>query len=636
MMAEGAHPYWIPTEAVLLYALVPLVILSAIVLFLAPGMLLAIAAGRGTTVPVWLLSAVPFSLGSAMLLVELTRVLLTPATMGVVPGLCMLGWIGVTTAIASVVSRRRAVPWPVSRRNDWFPLVAAAIGVIVIYLGLTPKFLWESFNGDGAHAFEISRILLHQPWPFFPASAGPVSVFPGTTSMLFAFPNAWFIRLLGPIEPAVRVPWLVYLPLTVLGLQALAEAGVRRLERRTQAALWVGLMPFVFAMAFSATYSPYHADIALPAVQDTLLVVCFLGFLHAMVRREWSWVAAFGLLTYISLPNGFLLMGFWLLAELLVMRPRPWGVATRGALLMGAFLLVAAGFVAVLRWSGQTLPGGEYGFARTIPDLLRIDITQWRRGIYLLVGGAIFPVATLVLWRAQDHLARRVTLVVLGYFLLFSVQARFSLHHLVPAMLLPLVVAARLPPNKQPAANQYHFAWLVAALVAVVLSLPSSFAVVTAARQVGMRITQDVGSYDASDPAVFAASKLLGKALPYEWDPQVPTRAYGGSALAWLHYARAGRPDGRTTYHLTRRDAMAGSPAAPFTADSLFRLDVLDARTYADHLALRPPTNTHAPIYQVPRASLYGINGPNTINLTSLLTRVGRRIGLGRPEKESP
>ncbi len=634
LLAEGARPYWVPAEALLLYGIVPLVVLSAIVLFLAPGMLLALTTGRGRSTPVWLLSAVPFSLGAAFLVAEVARAFLTARA----SGWLMFGALGLSTVTAFLFSRRRELPWPGATLRDWFPVGSAVIGMLLLYLMLVPKLLWESFNGDGAHAFAISRLLLNSPWPFFPESAGPVAAFPGTTSMLFAFPNAWFIQLFGPLESAIRLPFLLYTPLVVLGVQALAEEGDRPLATRTQLAIWAGVLPFVLAMAFSASYSPYHADIALPGVQDTLLVVCVLGFLHAMVRREWAWAAGFGLLSYISLPNGLLLMGFWLLAELVVMRPRPWSVAARGALLLVACMVAAASFAVVLHWTGQTPPGGEYGLARTIADVLRIDLTQWRRVVYLLVGGAVFPVGTLLLWRKQDQVSRRVTLMVLAYFLFFFVQTRFSLHHLVPAMILPLVVAARLRPIEQPASTRYHLAWLMAALVAAVLSLPSSFAITTAERRVGMTVTQQVGSYDASDPAVFEASSLLGEAFPADWDADVPATAYGGSALTWLYYADEGAVTPHTAYLLSRRDAMTDEPtaAAPFAVDSAFRLDILNAPAYAAHQALRPATDTHAPIYVVPRASLFGLGGPHTIDLARLLDRVARRIGVRGQVEEQP
>ncbi|MBP8302399.1 MAG: hypothetical protein KA020_18685, partial [Planctomycetes bacterium] len=419
-LAEGTRPYWVVSEALLLYGLVPLVVLSTIVLFLAPGLLLAIALGRGTSVPVWGLSAIPGSLLSTLLVLEVARRTL-PATADALPiGLLMLASMGCCIGLAAIMANRRRLPWPMAGVGDAWPIAAAAVAVVALYLALSPKFLWENFNGDGAHAFEASRLLLHQGWPFFPTSAGPVAGFPGTTSMLFAFPNAWFIRLFGPIEAAVRLPWLVYLPLVVLGIQALAEEGGRRLERRTQLALWAGLLPFVFAMAFSASYSAYHADIALPGVQDTLLVVTLLGYCHAMVRREWLWAGVFALLSYLGLPNGFLLMGFWLLAELAVMRPLPWRVIAGGLSLLVGCILAAGAFGAMLAWTGQTPPGGEYGFSRTIVEVLRLDLTHWRRAVYLIVGGAGLPVAALFLWRRQDQTARRVTLLVLCYFAFFA------------------------------------------------------------------------------------------------------------------------------------------------------------------------------------------------------------------------
>lgn len=627
-LAEGAQPYWVPSEGLLLYGLVPVALLSAVVLFLAPGLLLALAAGRATSVATWLLSAVPFSLLSAMLVLALSRSMLPAKSHGILPGLLMLGCIGVGAVIAKFAIDRRSRPWPFTQRDDGFPLVLAGVGVTLLYLVLAPKFLWENFNGDGAHAFEVSRLLLRQPWPFFPERAGVVATFPGTTSMLFAFPNAWFIRLFGPIEAAVRLPFLLYLPLLALGIQALAEEGGRRLERRTVASIWLGLMAFVFAMAFSASYSPYHADIALPAVQDTLLLAVTLGFLHAMVRREWGWAASFGLLMYVSLPSGLLLMGFWLLAELAVVRPRPWRAATVVAITLAGCMVTAGVFVAGLGWSGQPLPGGEYGLSRTIADVLRIDPTNWRRAVYVLVGGAIFPVCMLFAWRRQDDVARRVTVVVLGYFLFFSVQARFSLHHMVPAMVLPLVVAARLRPEPAPALVRYHWLWQAAAVAALVLSLPESFAISTTARRVGMSIAQQVGSYEESDATVFEASALLDTLFPADWDPTVPQQSYGGSALPWLRYAHVGRAEVGTNYVLSRAAQAAQSTTPSLAANASYRLDVLDERVHQAHRQLRPAANTHASIYAVPRRSLFGPGGPHTVNVGNLLRRIAARLGL--------
>ncbi len=88
-------------------------------------------------------------------------------------------------------------------------------------------------------------------------------------------------------------------------------------------AVWLGLVVYTLAMAFSATYSPYIADLAMPAPRETLLMVCFLGFVRAMVRREYAWVAGFGVLTYRALPSGILLMMLWLFAEIVLVRPIP-------------------------------------------------------------------------------------------------------------------------------------------------------------------------------------------------------------------------------------------------------------------------------------------------------------------------
>ena len=121
--------------------------------------------------------------------------------------------------------------------------------------------------------------------------------------MLFAFPTSWFIRLFGEFEVSARLPYLLFLIAVFGGIQALIAYGQKRSLSLTELALiCLGLTAYTFAVAFSATYNPYTADIALPATQDTLLLVCFLGFLLAFLQDERNWAILFLLLTLFSLP----------------------------------------------------------------------------------------------------------------------------------------------------------------------------------------------------------------------------------------------------------------------------------------------------------------------------------------------
>lgn len=597
---------------------VPLVALSAATLFLAPGLLLALLTRRATSAATWVLTATPIALGVAAIVVAAR-----PGRVGISTAAISLLLIAVTGGLASLVAARAALPWPLPDRRAARPLVAAGAVILLATLGLGPKLLWESFNGDGAHAFEASRLLLTRPWPFFPAMAGDVAGFPGPTSMLFIWPNAWFLGVFGTVDAAVRLPFVIYLPLLVLALQSLAEERGRPLGGRTQVALWLGMIPLVLAMAYSASYEPYQADLALPGVQDLLLLVVVVGFFHAMVRREFGWALVFALLSQFSLPNGLVLMGFWLIAEIFVTRPVPTRALLAGGGAVVLSVVAAALLPALVTAMGHPAPGGEYGLARAIGDVLRIDPFHWRRMAWWLVGGAIFPVITLAWWRRQDDVARRLTVVACAYFLFFHVQARVALHHFVPAMILPLVVAARLRPAEGDARRRHLRWWLLGTAVATVLAAPRSPHIATVTRTVGMSVARQVGDYRDSDPAVFRAASLLSELFPPSWAATVPAEAYGGSPLAWMRYA-SDTISPRTAYLLvpTGGGTTPGGEVVAETADA--RLLVLDRATLAAHRALRPRTDTRAPVFAVPRTTLFGPGGPRTVDLLDRLRGVFR------------
>ena len=622
---EGS-PAWHLSQVALVRVALPIAALGACVLFLAPGLLLALAAGGAGTVSGWVVAALPPAIGVSWLVVQLLRIL-SPASMGVT-AVVMLGAVVVALGVALLVARRRPLPWPNGGARAWIPLGITAGAVMFLAAVLAPKFVAESLNGDGAHALEVSRVLLHQPWPFLPSAAGAIAFFPGMTSMLFTIPNAWFLQLFGVGEAAIRLPFLLHLGVLALAIQALAEVSGRRVGGRAHLVLWLGLGAYVLAMAFSASYSPYHADLALPATQDTLFMACFLGFALAMTRRAWGAAFIWAVLTHLSLPSGVLLLGFWLVAELLVVRPIAIGDLARGAGIVVACLATTAALGALVVATGSPAPGTEYGLARTIEELLQLDPTGWRRPIYWLVGAGIFPVLMLVRWQRQDAVARRLTIVTLCYFLFFAFHVRLSLHHLAPAMLLPAAVALRLRPDATAARHRYLLAWGALALVAVVLSRPGSATIGTATREVGRRLAVTVGTPGGEDPATWASSELLTELFPPEWEPEVPRQAYGGSALSWLVYATPEVVPGQTAYLLQPATSKAPSEGRIVAEDSLARLVVLDTARWTADRARRPPTNRHAPLYAISRETLFGISGPHVIDLRGPVRRVASRLGL--------
>jgi hypothetical protein len=618
----------------LVYGVVPIVAFSAMLLVMTPGLLLAMLFERSRSVAGWIFHGFVLSLVFVSVVSGVVQAVVGPALRGPLYGAVLLALGAGVLVVLVRRAGRPTIAWPLSPSDAWRDLLAMLALVAACYVLFAPKLLWESFNGDGAHAYESSRLLLRQALPFWPPNSGPVGGFPGITSMLYAFPNGWFLRLFGEHDFAARLPFLLYLPVLACGLRELAGTGLgeARLGRPAFAALMLGVLAYALAMAFSATYSPYSADIALPATQDTLLMIVFTGVLIASLRGERGWLVLFVTLTYLSLPSGLILVGFWLVARALLERPVPWRdlIGTAGLLL--AVMVAASLAPRVLVALGANPPGGEYGVVGILRYFAFLQFTDLSRLVYVAIPAGIFPIVACVIYRSQDRVSRAITLVTLAYFLFFFVQAHVSLHHFVPAMVLPVVVALRraLAHGRQAAIGG---PWLAAAVVAVALAWPwRRLAMHRDGREIGAAVTVAVPGYDASAPGAMRASTLLDRLFPYDWDPRVPG-VYGGSPLTWNHYARhAATPAPETNYLVQRttEPAPAGwrNAGSDSTGATLFvRSDSL----LAAHRARRPPTPAGSRWLAVPRGILFhGIpleGGPRIIDVVATLESWGVDLG---------
>ncbi|HEX9564376.1 MAG TPA: hypothetical protein VF981_10415 [Gemmatimonadaceae bacterium] len=638
-LARGSSPYWQPSHALLLYLRAPAVMVSSAVLLLAPGLLLSAATGIARTPGSWLLS------GFAMSLFVVSPV---TALVQAVTGRSVAGnWFGALVVLCAVpgmialllrscrVHRDPMLHEVAPGRRATLLLLLPPLLLVAC---LAPKFFWESFNGDGAHAFESTRLLLSQPVPFWPDEAGPVSAFPGVTSMLFTYPGSWFIRLLGPVEAAVRAPFVLYLVLLVAVVGEFLEPGSRRGDR-PWAWIWWSLGGFVLAMSYSATYNPYSADIALPATQDTLLLVCFLAFVLAFLRGERFWLVCWAVLCYLSLPSGVILLAMWTVGAVLVMRPVKWPTIRLTALTIAGCFVGGAVVTRALPFLGLPTPGGEYGLVGILRYFAFLQITDWHRFLYAAVPGGLLPAAATLAWKRQDEASRALTLVAWLYFAFFFVQANVSLHHFVPAMILPLVVFWRMLPRE--GSYLLRGAVGVSGALGVALTVPSVWAPHLAGRDVGAAVAGQIGGYETSNPEVFAASSLLGDLFPPDWDPSVPA-SYGGSPLVWNHYARrdGSLPD-EVNYLLTRPDTVPPAGWSLARGDASAVLFVRDSTVLETHRAMQPRTDVGAPLLRVPRWVLFRSvpsgGGPAVLDVVRALENAGldldpllRRLGVQR------
>jgi len=636
-LADAPSPYFATGHVFLLYVLSPLVAVSACVLLMTPGLLLAIALDRARSIDEWVLHGFALSLltvSAAAALVQAFVPVGAGAFAGVVAGCTVL-------AFAAMHRRLRRAPprWPLDALYARSALVWLLGVPAILFAALTPKFYWENFNGDGAHAFEAARLLLHQPVPFWPSGAGEIGGFPGLTSMLYAYPASWFIRLFGPFEVAARLPYLLYLPVLHAALLPLIREGRAWVPRQAERLLmWLSLVVYTMAVAFSATYSPYAADIALPATQDTLLVICFLGFSLASLRRDHGWLALFALLTFVALPNGLLLLVFWAIALLLTARRQ-----RALAALMAVAGCLAFGLIVprLLAWVQVPAPGGEYSGGGLLVRFAFLQLTDWSRALYVILPCGILPAFATLRWPKLDPNARAFTLVTLAYFLFVYVQAHGALHYYIPAMLLPLIVYWRLNPTdlRRWLAVGGH---IIAALVAFALVLPEDATPFTEARAIGAAIDVRAGDWERMEPEAFRASTLLHEVIPYDWEPAVPESAFGTSPLVLHYYARQPKPRGAVVNYVLQRTA-AAPPAGmqPVAADSAFTVYVRSTDIWNSHLALRPAAPAGSPWLAVPRGIMFRTEplppGFRIIDLPAIATRLGidvdavaRRLGVQR------
>ncbi len=403
-LASSASPYYVPGHAGTLYLWTPLVVASACLLLMSPGLYLSLALDAAKSVGQWVLNGLALSilllsLATAVLQAIRGAPIRSEAFVSVVVGCSVLSY-GV---LILRLLRGRVIDWPLDQPHAGFTtlsMVAVPVGMLI---ALSPKFYWENLNGDGAHAFESARLLLFQPLPFWSRSAGEIASFPGLTSLLFAYPASWFIRLFGEIEASARLPLLLYLAGLYAAILLLVEYGrIKPPGIAERLLIWLALAVYVVVISFSATYNPYFADIALPATQDTLFMVCFLGFIFYFLRNETPWMLLFIGLTFVSLPSGLLLIGLWLLATTAVWKPRPLRVTVQSAVALLGCLVLASVAPYILNLFGQPAPGREYGVIGLLRRFAFLQYSDWRRLLFMVVPGGILP-ATMLLAFVAGH-----------------------------------------------------------------------------------------------------------------------------------------------------------------------------------------------------------------------------------------
>ncbi|OYX45550.1 MAG: hypothetical protein B7Z02_00910 [Rhodobacterales bacterium 32-67-9] len=617
----GDSPYFLPGHALQLYLITPATALATSIFLLAPGLILSAVFGREKHAAAWLVSSLTIAI--------LTHIVVTTAfqlATGIVAKGTTYLWLVLALNIAclAVAGLRLSAGGQHRLRLDGQGVdLWVALGLFWLCLVLfAPKFYWENFTGDGSGSLQFARLYIAKLWPFWTPEAGPIRNAPGLTMVLFVIPESWFVRLWGEWEFSVRAPLLMYLALLYPVLTQLIRTGreaLPALRPADHALIVAALLLYTLANVYSGGYHVYFGDSPMPAARETLSLICFLGYaLFFIEDRRWLMLAT-GVMTHLVIPTGGLWLLMWPAAVFLTFRPIPWA-----RLFVAAGIVGVAGFISVILpkliiMLGLPFPGDEFGAGNIITRLRFMTFADWSRFAFWAMPAGILPVLFLLTWPKQDRIARALTLVTLGYFLFFYLQAyRVLLHHFIPAMIPPLVVMYRseLWARHQPALRG---AAAVLLALSVWLSWPREMKMHGFERVIGQHVltegpifeTAERGDGDRfrgfDEKALDIAHVLLGNLFKMTYGEDDPKERYYGAPLVWWYYSEFDKPEGQiVNYVLKPLDQATEVDGTLFDEKDGYGLYIRDMALYAAHAATKLPVDTGAAIYITPRTVIYG------------------------------
>jgi hypothetical protein len=606
--ALPTNPLFVPAHAFLLYMALPVSVLCLIALHLTPGVLLALILGGSKNLGV--LAAVTF--GGALLLrttVHAVHVFIGPASLGVFEMIATE--VGMNAALLGLLVVRlragKSIRLPADaadrRRALWMPAI-----VVMMVVLLLPAIFWQDFSGDGIEALQAGQSLGTYFLPRFP---GPDSGVAGLGQGMIppTYVVGWFVSWIGPTEAAARLPLVLTMPLVFAIIADLAEHGLgARLSLADEAGLVAGLAVYLVALGFSASYTPYSADLAAPAATDTVALLCLLAALLFAWKGQLSGMLVFGLLAHLSRPTGLLILGMLAIGALALPASTRRSQCLR---FLGAVALCALASFAYDRIyvpiAAQGL--GASGLSSSILDRMRyLVFTDVKRVLYAAVPGGILPFLSLFAWRLQDPLARQITVSMLAYFAFFYVQAFIALHHFMPAMVLPMVVFWRMA-----LAGAWRWrahAALLAASVSLVVSLPRSAALGRSTRTIGQTIAARYGpDGDAWRPRRWALPGVSSLFL-LDWDVSRPDVERVGEPAALLYYStREPANDAAVNYVIQPIGTIAPPGFTAVARDERVVAFVQDTARWRRERFSPPRTDYRARIYDIPRTSMHSFLG---------------------------
>jgi hypothetical protein len=603
-----AHPYFQPTHAFLFYFLTPIVILSSIILWLLPGIFLALAISRVHRFTEMVIWGFGYSIVIYAILISIVKLVTsqTPSStafIGVLLASSVITW----GWLAFRVYRGDAIPWPLDSRVENRRLVWSIAIPVIVLITLFPVIFWQDMNGDGLEVLEMGRSLSRFIIPRTPDPVGVVGL--GIGMMLpMAFPIHWFIALFGAVEASARLPLLLYLPVVFCLLVELVEwRAPRKLGVAEETLMIFALGIYTVAMGYNASYDPYFSDLAAPAAIETLTVLCILASIYFLWRENWRWFFIFSVMSYLCRPNGLIVLGLMFMAAMLVMPEyrKRWSIAIMIPIAFCLLLTVAYDKV-LLPWiSGSTQIADSSG---GLLDRIRyIRLIEPYRLNFALFPSGILPFLALFLYKWQDKYSRMITIIALGYFAMFFFFAHISMHHFVPVMLLPIVVLWRM--------YLLHQEWerrvvlpvvAIACAISLWLSLPRNFDINRTVRLIGEKTLIRIGDNTDDYRGTIEHAELFYRLIRPDWQIEDRSKELVSTPLALIYYAnRPKRPDVQINYIVQAVSEPAPQDFYEEATHKKVSLYVQDADEWKADRFQNLDTDFASSIYAIPRGSLF-------------------------------
>jgi len=144
-LAESNNPYFVPQQIWSLYIWTPVVVLSACLLFLSPGLFLSLAFNSAGSVGHWVLngfalSLLVISISTAILQSIIGTSIRGDAFIAVVIGCSVICFVFLLIRVSKGIN----IISPLSRAYTRTTILIMVIAPMMLLIALTPKFFWEN------------------------------------------------------------------------------------------------------------------------------------------------------------------------------------------------------------------------------------------------------------------------------------------------------------------------------------------------------------------------------------------------------------------------------------------------------------------------------------------------------------